>query len=152
MLFLAHWLCILERIEEALEVCRCLAQAQFNGKLDHWWCIQGALILKSRILKAQELQREANDCLDRVRSAGDDTYRFGGKVLCLYERDVNDALDLSSRGLAHFGRLNEIRGRMMIVVETSFLLEMNSSSALSMTVLEEELAANLRHLRTLAGK
>lgn len=152
VLFLAHWLCIFERTEEALEVCRFLAQSQFNGKLDHWWYIQGALVLQSRILKAQELQQEADDCLNRVRSVGDDTYRFDGMVLRRYEQDVNNALDLSSRGLAHLGRLSEICGRMMIVIETSFLLEMNSSPALSMTVLEEELAANLRHLRTLAGK
>lgn len=152
VMLVAYWHYTLDRIEEALEVSRFLAQAQFDGNLDRWIWIQSSLILQSRILKTQGLLQEANDCLNRVRSVGDNTYRFDGRVLRLRERDVNDALDLATRGLDRLSKLSEVAGRMMTVMEVFFLIEMDSSPTLPVELLEDKLTDNLKHLKSLAEK
>lgn len=151
-MFTAYWLYTFDRVEEALEVSRFLGQAQFDGNLDRWLWIQSSLVLQSRILKTQGLGQEVNDCLNRVRSVGDNTYRFDGMVLGLHERDVNDALDLATRVSDRLGKSSEIVGRMMAVMELCFLIEMDSSPALPRATLEEKLAANLERLKSLAEK
>ncbi len=152
VLFMAYWLYIFNRIEEALAVSRFLSQAQFDGNFDHWLWIQSSLILQSRILKTQGLGQEANDCLNRVRSVGDNTYRFDGMVLRLHERDVNDALDLATRVSDRLGKSSEIVGRIMAVMELFFLIEINSSPSLPVAVLEEKLVTHLECLKQLAEK
>lgn len=148
VVLLAYWLYTFDRVEDALDVCRFLAQAQFDGDLRHWWYIQSALILQSRILKAKGLTQEADNCLDRVRSIGDDAYRLDGLALHRYERNVDHALEDATK----FSKPNEIAWRMFVVIELSFLLEMNSSPALLVTELEEKLSANLERLKLLAEK
>ena len=148
VLLLAYWLYTFDRVEDALEVCQFLAQAQFDGDLRHWWYIQSALILQSHILKAKGLTQEAGDCLDRARSLGDDTYRFDGQILQRYERNVDHALEDATK----FSKPNEIAWRMFVVIELSFLIEMNPSLTLPMAVLKEKLAANLECLKLLTEK
>ena len=150
VVFVSYWLYIFDRVEEALEISQFLAQAQFDGNLDRWIWIQSSLILKSRILKTQGLVQEANDCLDRVRSIGDNAYRFDGYVLRLHERDVNNALDLATRVSVHLGKLEETTGRLMTVMELFFLIELETTSNLSVPLLEEKLADNLKRLKSLA--
>lgn len=152
VMLVAYWYYTLDRVEEALEVSGFLAQAQFDGNLDRWIWIQSSLILQSRILKTQGLLQEANDCINRVRSVGDDTYRLDGRVLRLRERDVTDALDLATRGLDRLSKLSEVAGRMMTVMEVFFLIEMDSSPTLPMELLEDKLADNLKRLKSLAEK
>lgn len=152
VMLVAYWYYTLDRVEEALEVSGFLAQAQFDGNLDRWIWIQSSLVLQSRILKTQGLLQEANDCINRVRSVGDDTYRLDGRVLRLRERDVTDALDLATRGLDRLSKLSEVAGRMMTVMEVFFLIEMDSSPTLPMELLEDKLADNLKRLKSLAEK
>ena len=151
-MFLAYWFYTFERVDEALEVSRFLAQAQFDGNLDRWIWIQSGLVLQSRILKARGLMREADECLIRVRSVGDNAYRFDGIVLRLHERDVNNALDLATRVSSRLGKLEEINGRLMAVMELFFLIELDSSPTLSVKLLEDKLDDNLKHLKSLADK
>ncbi len=152
VMLVAYWCYAFDRVKEALEVSQFLAQAQFDGALDRWIWIQSSLILQSRILKTHGLLQKANDCLNRVRSVGDDTYRFNGMVLRLYERDVNDALDLATRGSARLGKLCEVAGRMMTVMELFFLVEMDSSPTLPGELLEDKLDDHLKRLKSLAEK
>lgn len=144
----ACWLYIYDRTEDALQVCRFLAQAQFSGNLKPWFWIQSALILQSRILKAEGSTQESDDCLNRVRSVGNDDYRLGGAILQRYERRVDDAL----ADTTGFSKPNEIVSRIMVLVELFFLIEMDASPTLPSAMLEDKVAANVSRLRFLTEK
>lgn len=144
MSLLAYWLYISDETKDALAVCQFLTQAQYDGNQHHWFWIQSTLILQSHILKKEMSVQKSDECLNRVRSVGDNTYRLGGLMLNRYERNVNDALNDAT----NFSKLNEMNWRMMVVLELLFLIEMNVLS--EMPTLVEKLTFNICRLRSLA--
>ena len=146
VMFLAYWLHVFGRNDEALEVCRFLAQAEFTGNYHLWGSVEWALALQARLLRHQGLPDEAAKCVDRIRSTGFLETRLDGGILQKYERDVQAALDDATST----SKPREQGWRILSLAETCILIELGGSSILPVTALEERHFANVQRLREMA--
>jgi hypothetical protein len=147
VMLLAYWLHVFGRNDEALEVCRFLAQAEFTGNCCLWDSIEAALALQSRLLRHQGSQEEADECVDRIRSTSFLETRLDGVILQTLERNVQAAIDDATRT----SQPRERDWRLLSLTETCILIELGGSSALPASALEERYFANVRRLREMVN-
>lgn len=138
---LAFWLFALDRADEALDVCRFVGQAEFNGNFNLWSWVEVALALQSRLLKSKD-KKQAKQCLDRIEAAGYVDSRLSGSLL---DRDtVRDAIRDQDKSL-------ERDARLVNVFELCFIAALGGSKKIPVKAAEKEMADHIARLRELVG-
>jgi len=142
---LAYCLYVVGREDQALEVCRFLLPAPLTDKAksDLWGCLQNVLVLQSRLARQRGFDAEAAECRKRMRSVSLFEYRLTGKVLSVYEKDIQYALDDATRCSLPMERA----ARLNTLIELCVMIELGVSPELTVPSLEEKLDENKTRLQ-----
>ena len=142
---LAYCLYVAGREDQALEVCRFLSPAPLPDKVNSrlWGWVQNSLALQSRLAHQRGLDAEAAKCRERMRTVSLFEYRLTGKVLPVYEKDLQSALDDATR----FSLPMERSARLNALIELCVMIELGVSPDLTVPSPEEKLDENKARLQ-----
>jgi hypothetical protein len=139
---LAFWSHVFGRDEDALEICRFLAQCQFTGNFSLWSSVELALALQSRLLRKLRQRAEARQCIKRIQEAGFVASRLKGDLL---DRDYLKIAIKEGRKILE----REIRLRML--QELCFMIELGGSKTFPVASLERDYQETMNRLRNMVG-
>jgi len=141
---LAYWLYVLDRQDEALEVCHFTEPYQFTGNHNIWYNVECTLVLQARISRLRGNHDEWRRCIDKIRAVGFVDRRLQGDMIRSAENRM--AAEIAAGN----NRSLEIRG-MEILREACFIIELGPTGDMTVADLELKVADYTAKLRKIAG-
>ncbi|HLL60837.1 MAG TPA: DUF6707 family protein [Candidatus Nitrosocosmicus sp.] len=141
----AYWLYIFGKDKDALEVCRFVAQYQFDGDHNFWAWVESALALQARLFHSQRKEQEATQCIERIRAAGFVEDRLKG-IMIYGKKGYKEGIE---NAIADGDKILEREWRLAMIQELTVLIELGGSRKWPVSKLEKEFNDNLLRLQKL---